>query len=241
MNGAHEEYLELAAGYALHALEPDEEQQFEEHLRDCGQCQDEVALHRETLADLALSIEARPARGLRDALMDSIRADSSPDVVTPLRAARPRASWLLAAAASVAAVTMAGVALTSRSDVRDARAELAASRQVLACIAPACTASWLASPDKSRYGVVLDRGSSAELVVDSLDRNDASKEQYVLWRQDPKGRMSAVRGFDASGKLMAVSVTGLNRPYTGFAISREAGRRLPATPSTPLLLPVATV
>lgn len=49
----HVVFEELAAGHALSALEPEEEQQFRVHLSACTRCQADVAEHEATLAVLA--------------------------------------------------------------------------------------------------------------------------------------------------------------------------------------------
>lgn len=236
----HDRYAELAAGYALHALEPDDEQTFVDHLAGCATCQADVRTGQDTLAALALTLPGTPPRGLREAILDSARADHLPPAAPTLggRGTRRAAPWLLAAAASVAIVALAATNLTLRGRVRDTRAELAATRAVIACVAPRCTSRWLASPDGTRHAVLLDDGTSARLVIDTLPRNDPGRDMYVLWRQDAEGRMRAVRGFDLRTRgVSTVRVGALGGPYTGFAISLERSRTLPSTPTDPVLLP----
>ena len=58
----HARLGELAAGYALHALEPQEEAEFLRHLPDCAECQDALAGFTEVTAALADSWpESAPA------------------------------------------------------------------------------------------------------------------------------------------------------------------------------------
>ena len=49
----HARFDELAAGYALHALEQDEERQFLDHARHCPLCQQALAGYAEVAAALA--------------------------------------------------------------------------------------------------------------------------------------------------------------------------------------------
>ena len=53
----HERFAELAAGYALSALEPEDEQLFLAHLPGCASCGRDLTEHRGTLAHLAYAPE----------------------------------------------------------------------------------------------------------------------------------------------------------------------------------------
>ena len=43
---SHQDWEEIAAGHALGALEPDDEQRFEAHLRTCAECRAGARRHR---------------------------------------------------------------------------------------------------------------------------------------------------------------------------------------------------
>jgi len=61
----HEEYDALAAGWALHALEPDDEALFADHLAECPVCPRAVAELEATLGELAVAAPATdPPAGL---------------------------------------------------------------------------------------------------------------------------------------------------------------------------------
>jgi anti-sigma-K factor RskA len=49
----HDEIAELLGAYALDAVDADERELIEDHLRECPRCRDEVAQHREVAAHLA--------------------------------------------------------------------------------------------------------------------------------------------------------------------------------------------
>ena len=81
----HARFEELAAGYALHALEPEEEHDFLSHLRACARCERAVAVHGETLAHLAYATNdveppATLLAGIRAGVLGSDRGASFPDV-----------------------------------------------------------------------------------------------------------------------------------------------------------------
>jgi Anti-sigma-K factor rskA len=75
----HERFDELAAGYALHALEPAEEAELLMHAEKCGRCQQTLADYAEvaaSMADLARSAEPSPLLAAR--IMDAATASRPP-------------------------------------------------------------------------------------------------------------------------------------------------------------------
>ena len=72
----HEAFEQLAAGYALDALEPEDEQLFVRHLAACARCERDLTVHRETAAQLAwAAVPSAPERGqVPDELFGRIRA-----------------------------------------------------------------------------------------------------------------------------------------------------------------------
>src|SRR5918912_4436757 len=96
-----EDIHELAAGYALDALDPAERDAFDAHLAECWRCREELASLQEAAAALAAGVEApAPPSALRGRVLDQVRGERSN--VVPLRARRPRLQ-LLPAVAAVAA------------------------------------------------------------------------------------------------------------------------------------------
>jgi Anti-sigma-K factor rskA/Putative zinc-finger len=66
--GEHAHYDELAAGYALHALDAEDERQFLRHLSDCPRCREALSDYTEVaaaLADNPSTIEPSPQLGDR--------------------------------------------------------------------------------------------------------------------------------------------------------------------------------
>lgn len=65
-HGDHETFDELAVGWALHSLEPEDESLFARHLPDCARCARTVAETSEVMAALALDLPpAEPSGELR--------------------------------------------------------------------------------------------------------------------------------------------------------------------------------
>ena len=57
---SHDEAAELLGAYALDAVEPDEVETIEEHLRTCPRCRDELRAHREVVGVLAYAGQEAP-------------------------------------------------------------------------------------------------------------------------------------------------------------------------------------
>ncbi len=96
---------ELAAGYALDALDADDRQAFESHLAECERCRAELAGLSETVGTLAFAVEAAPPEALRARILTAAR-EEVPNVV----ALRPRRTRLYAGVA-VAAAACAALAI----------------------------------------------------------------------------------------------------------------------------------
>jgi anti-sigma-K factor RskA len=99
------EIHDLAAAYALDALDPEERWTYEQHLYSCERCREEVASLRETAAELAYVPEGPvPPPELRDRILREARAERS-TVPAPRRR-----RWLFPATAVAAvAATFAAV------------------------------------------------------------------------------------------------------------------------------------
>ena len=120
---------ELTAGYALDALDPDERSAYEAHLAGCEQCQHELASFWETTEALAVAASGpAPSPGLRERILEDVRAEP-PQNVVPFEPRRRRIAPVLGAVAAVAAVAALALGLwgyapleRSRRDAFGARA-----------------------------------------------------------------------------------------------------------------------
>jgi len=73
---AHEQFDELAVGWALDALEPDDEAQFARHLSGCSRCRQTVTEAYEVTAAMTLALPLEhPSAGLRDRIMAAAAAE----------------------------------------------------------------------------------------------------------------------------------------------------------------------
>lgn len=254
----HERFAELAAGHALHALEPADEQVFLTHLASCEACHHAAAAHTDTLGHLAyaaapVELPAGILAGIRSQIADTSRV---PQAVAPaatatvsLDAARARrrrfsvdSRSLVAAAAAAAMVLTLGVwnvALHREKSQGDLRAE-----QLAAAV------STLEGGAKHRVQLTDSHGlpvavavvhadDTVSLVVDGLAPNNAASSTYVLWQKGKYGVVRALGTFDVRGKgidvikdlPLARDVLGVE----GFAVTREMGRTAPRAPGTDAL------
>src|SRR3954464_15586358 len=115
----HDHWEELAAGFALDALEPEERADFSAHLASCAQCQELVDEHRLVAAQLGSlagdDVSPPPWRRIRAGVGGAPRGPDGAEVV--VRRRRPRFATLTAAGGAVA---VAGAAVATWQLTRDA-------------------------------------------------------------------------------------------------------------------------
>lgn len=225
----HDEWDELAAAYALHALEPDEELRFTEHLAGCAEC---VALLRDhelvaaQLGSLAHTEDdvAAPAWG---SIREAIVGESAPVSLDAHRRARRRQPWVLGAAAAAVVIAAAGVVVwqTNGSSTTPAERALQSCRHQSSCSIIRLHASRGADP-----AVVLVSADRVTMVPLAMKPAPAGKE-YVLWQLLRSGAPTPVAEItDAS----APSSAGLVMSYAdtaAFAVSVESASVPPSQPT----------
>ncbi|MGH2997777.1 MAG: anti-sigma factor domain-containing protein [Burkholderiales bacterium] len=97
---------ELTAAYALDALDPEQEREYEAHLGRCSHCQEELADLGAVTGSLAYAVPpAELPAGLRRRVLAAARAERAPEVSRRPRWAYPALG--VAAVASCAAVALA--------------------------------------------------------------------------------------------------------------------------------------
>lgn len=261
----HRTYEELVAGYALSALEPEDEQLLRHHLPVCSLCERDLTVHRETLAHLAYAgdpAEPPPSlwEGIRSQALSAGAPASLPGAGQPApsddapvapagvgdlaaaRAARHRrpsgrpAAWLAAAAAFALVVGLGAWNASLQRDRGELRDALATATRTSAPAAPAQAVPITARGGDVAAVAVLQDGRLS-LVVDDLPPNDRSDSIYVLWGRSA-GAVHALAAFDVAGQPEALHDVPLP-PAAGapdlLMITREPGRAAPAATQQPLL------
>lgn len=225
----HEHWEELAAGYALHALEPDEELQFTEHLAGCDDCV--VMLREHELVAAQLGSLAHADEDVTAPTWSAIRAsvvdDHAPVSLDARRRSRRRQPLLLGAAAAVAAIAAAGVVVwqTGSGTTTPADRALQSCRHQTGCSVVRLHASRGADP-----AIVLVSAERVTMVPLAMKPAPKGKE-YVLWQLLRSGAPTPVAELtDAS----APSSAGLIMPYAdtaAFAVSVESASVPPSQPT----------
>lgn len=252
---AHARFEELAAGHALHALEPEDEQAFVVHLASCARCERSLAEHEATLAHLAYAPDAAeppPALldGIRAGVLASDRGASFPETAPTVSlddarrrrdASRMRraATWTGIAAAAALVVSL-GVWNTSLRQERDEQA--AWSDRLASAVGQLRDPSTETVPLEGEGGdvvaVALVRGSDMSLVVDGLPVNETGTT-YVLWGESRYGDRRAVGAFDVDEPgldvLEGMQVQASISDVTRFMVTREKGDAAPPIPTLPVL------
>lgn len=214
----HERWDELAAGHALHALEPAEAAEFEAHRDQCARCRQsyvEMSSVAAQLGSLAAGgdEQAPPWRRMRPAIVGS-----------PSRATSRR-RWLIPVAAVAPALAGIAVLVVVSNGGSESR-----PLTVAGCVHdPACHQVVLHTTTGGSGLEVLVRDRTARVVTVALGSLPAGSE-WVLWQVPRGGRPVFVQSFgDAPGPAQSLATS-----YAGtesFAVSREPAGSRPAQPS----------
>ena len=236
---------ELAVGWALHTLEPAEESLVAAHLPECPICTEVASQTEEASAMLGLSIpEEIPSAELEQRIL-SVTDTRWVESVASLAAAAPPISRLsrrrfreLAAAAAVilvAAAVVLGVRVVQLDGQLDQaqRHAMALSEAIRSAADPSTVRVPLVATDGQPVGMVLATRDQVAVVPTHLPSNRVADQTYVLWGLAGKTPI-ALGAFDVSGEapeLHAVPSATRMGTFTGYAISLEPGRRVPAVPT----------
>lgn len=241
---------ELAVGWALRALEPDDEQLLRAHLPGCPVCQEIVRSTEQVTALLGGSVpqEEPPAR-LRQKVLGAV-ARTPQEAYEPLpfrigsslseapgRPAeivehpRPRNRVMQLAAAAVVLVLAVAVGVLGWQVSRLNGQQQAQSQLLTVLGDPTMHRTVLRETDGHEAAVLLSSPASAAVVPLGLRPNNASDQIYVVWGMST-GTPIALSSFDVSGATaQLLSWNAAAAQHQKFAISLEPGRTLPVKPS----------
>jgi hypothetical protein len=257
----HRVFDELAVGWALHALEPEDEAAFAEHLPGCDRCARTVADTIEVMATMAADLpRAEPSDRLRERLQAAVAetAQIAPDVrppepprpaatgfpgYRPVETApepvplRRRGPVLALAAAAVAAIIGLGVWNVVLADDRsDLQAALDQQDRIVdALLVPGdATVAALSGDGGDPVATVVARSDRVDVISYGLAVNDRSEETYVVWGIDDSGP-TAIGVFDVERSQIALQTVGSGTTgldeFSSYGISLEAGREAPPEPT----------
>ncbi len=251
----HQAWDELAVGWALHALEPEDEAEFGAHLAGCDRCRTTVADTTEVMGAMATDLPAaEPSEGLRERLRDAVAATEQvhrpapvstgrPTVIalpTPIEVATRRTGWRrapqLLVAAGVAAVLGLGAWTVALTQDRDAAQATAASQASMmsALLAPGQLSVARMESDGQTVATVVAHDGQAQVVADGMAVNDTTDSTYVLWGLTDDGAVP-LGTFDVVSDVTDLRTVGSNETglddYSAYAISLEPGRKAPIQPT----------
>jgi anti-sigma factor RsiW len=182
-----EELHELAALFALDALDPEDDRAFERHLHGCVRCRREVESLREAAGALAYAADpAKPPAGLYERMLAAAR-DERLAAVVPLR--RRLRVPVAPALAAVAACTAIGLGIWTVSLSRSLDREQTARRQATPAIELLSRRDVRIAQLSGRNGTLLVAGDGeAALILSSVPRAPAGKtyEAWVIARGRPQ-------------------------------------------------------
>lgn len=241
-----DELTGLVGAYALDALDDDEREVFEQHLRSCAECAEEVRGLRNAAAELSHLSEVSPPPQLWAAVLGAV-AQSRPlpplvdnaraGNVLPLRRVRGTSLWQgLAAACALLAITVSAWGYTEhRQADRASGARASAVQQLLN--APDVKAA--TTTMKQGQGILIYSRSERKLVLVGHGMPTLPSDQtYQLWMLDKSGDPVSGGVFrpDQAGNV-EVSASGDLEGLTRMAVSVEpVGGSAQPTPGTVQLL-----
>jgi anti-sigma-K factor RskA len=226
----HDQWDELAAGYALDALEPAEELRFTEHLATCADCRATLADHdlvAAQLGSLAYDDGEPDEPPSWSAIRASVVGDSRPASLDEHRRTRRRQPWLLAAAAAVVAAVAAIVVVSQTTG----GSTPASTRAIASCRHTAgCSVVHLHASNGADPGVVLVSAGKATMVPLAM-KPAAVGTQYVLWQLLRSGPPVPVDGFRSGTALQSAPLVAPYADTAAFAVSVEPATWPPAQPT----------
>ncbi|MFE2379647.1 anti-sigma factor domain-containing protein [Streptomyces sp. NPDC059398] len=237
----------LTGAYALHALEPDERAEFEQHLQACPACAQEVRELVATAGRLALAVAVTPPPALKQEVLRRIATERQEAPLLPqqhrgggtVRGGRALSRFALAACLA-AAVGLGGVAVWQHQEAGDARNSAAQAQQHARALA-----SVLAAPDAKVTTGRLKGGATGTVVV-SHTRDKAAflasglakpprGKVYELWYDD-NGTMRPAGLLNPSSSSESVLMEGSVNGAAAMGITVEPAGGSKAPTSGPLAL-----
>jgi anti-sigma factor RsiW len=257
----HETLDELAVGWALHALEPEDEAIFAVHLPGCARCAATVAETTEVMGAMARDLpSAEPSEDLRSRLRAAVETtDQLPrpaDPPTPAQAppsrdrepapagsvqAEERPLWWRALPAALAAAAVAvilGLGIWNvflASSQERLRETVASQEEVLTVLlSPGQATVAPLQGEGGTVATVVARDDDLRVVTSGLSVNEADATSYVVWGMG-EGAPVALGTFDVTRSQMDVRTVGsASTDLDGFpqyGISLEPGQEAPSDPT----------
>jgi anti-sigma factor RsiW len=238
----HESWSEQAAGYALYALDPQDEVAFEGHLTTCARCQQDVAAHLVVAEHLSTTVPGvlGEAPEMPFVLRREIGLIQGPRgrAVRSLRLIQ-RHTWTSTVAAAVVALVIGGVSgvtLADHGSSRSADTIAGSTRLDSAQAQKALTlgeVTQLTGFSGAATGRVAVLDGHGWLVARGLPSITGNAQQYVVWHAGPDRVLHPIASFAGSSDTAVVDLGAT--VAKDFGVSIEKAGRMPAQPGTLVL------
>lgn len=214
---------ELAAFFALDALDPDERQAFERHLLGCEQCQVEISELSAGVGVLARATAEPAPEDMRAVVLGRIDADPESRLATV--AALPRRGWLAGVAAVAAATTIVLAVLFVGLQTRLGEAERVQTVVAAADLQILTAADSPVGPARFAYSAQLGQGVFTGSGLPAL----GTDQTYELWLIGTEGPSPAGIFLPGEDGTAVVLVTGdLDTGVTlGLTVEPQGGSNQP--------------
>ena len=204
----------LTGAYAVDALDDLERQAFEDHLRDCASCTEEVASLRATAARLGATERVEPSEAFRASVMADVRRTRQlPPLVDTVAVAARRSRWIAVAAVAAALLvvggTLGGVAWREHRSAQQAQVEASGVTAVLA--APDARTMRAAAAKGGSGTVVWSAQRDAAVFVASDLPPLAQGRAYQLWVINDAGPRPE--------PVLTMTTTGASRPVVAHRLT----------------------
>jgi hypothetical protein len=251
MTAGHGAFDELAVGWALHALEPEDEAVFARHLSGCTRCAETVAETTEVMAAMAANLpQAPPPEALRSRLQAAVAGTGQehrpavppvPPAPVPVPRPRPartpsRALAVALAAAAVAAIAGLGIwNVVLGADRRELAATVAEQRAVMdELLTPGPATIAPLDRDGRTVATVVARDDELQVLSYGLAVNDAGSTTYVVWGMGGTAP-EALGTFDVERAQLSLRTVGSGQTglddFAQYGISIEPGQEAPSAPT----------
>lgn len=217
------ELHELAAAYALDAVDDVERRAFKRHLEDCAWCQEEVASYDGAVSALAqLTPLVEPPPAMKDALMAGL--DSTPKRTALERS--PAVNHRLLAAAAAALVLLIGGGVAVGQPWKEPVVVATLDEASLVENAPDAR-QYAASSGAARVIVTVSRSTGRAIVQGEQMDPAPPGRSYQGWFLDGSGTPRSAGLMSSSGKSQLLQ----GRPGATFAVTVEpsGGSKAPTT------------
>jgi anti-sigma factor RsiW len=257
----HDTFDELAVGWALHALEPEDEAVFAVHLPGCTRCDATVAEATEVMGAMARDLPvAEPSEQLRTRLRAAVEtAEQVPGrilpevssaraprrVLDPAAALVPRSGdlprWRRMLPATLVAASLAAIVglglwnVFLASSQERLRVTVSSQEEVLAAVLnPGRATIAPLQADGRTVATVVARGDELQVVTSGLTVNRPESTSYVVWGMG-EGDPVALGTFDVSRSQIGVESVGSRSTdldgFPQYGISLEPGQEAPSSPT----------